>query len=189
MKTLSILLFTLLTANMTYAQVSAEYDKSVDFSNYKTFAFAPWQEGADKILNTIDQSTLQNAITSQLAERGITQVTGDETPALYVTIYIVIKNETSTTAYTTFNGGLGMGYGVGWGYGMGSATTTYSEDDYQVGTSVLDFYDYNTKKLLWQGVCQGTIEQNEGKRSKTIPRKVSEVMAKYPVQPINNKKK
>jgi len=184
-KQLSILLMLTFISSLAYSQVSSEYDKSVNFENYKTFAFAPWQAGSDKVLNSIDKNTIQTSITSDLAARGITKVDSADGPALYVTIYIVIKNEQSTTAYTTFNGGLGMGYGVGWGYGMGSATTNYQTDDYQEGTAVLDFYDFKTKKLLWQGTIQGVVK-SESKRDKTIPRKVNELMERYPVNPIKN---
>jgi hypothetical protein len=184
-KQVSILLILTFFTGLTYAQVSSEYDKSVDFSEYKTFTFAPWQAGSDKVLNDIDKNTIQTSLTSELAARGITKEDSTAGPALYVTIYIVIKNEQSTTAYTTFNGGLGMGYGVGWGYGMGAASTTYSEDDYQEGTAVLDFYDFKTKKLLWQGTIQGVVK-SESKRDKTIPKKVSELMERYPVNPTKN---
>lgn len=48
-------------SSLSYSQISSEYDKSVDFSNYKTFTFAPWQAGSDKVLNDIDKNTLETA--------------------------------------------------------------------------------------------------------------------------------
>ena len=72
--------------------------------------------------------------------------------------------------------------GVG-GAGFGSSTTTYSENDYTVGTLVMDIYDAETKSLIWQGVSQATIQENAEKRDKTIPKKVKKLMAKYPVKP------
>ena len=125
---------------------------------------------------------------AEFTARGMTYKESDADAI--VTLYIVIDNKTSTTAYTDFNGGMGMGYGYGagfarpaWGWGMGSATTTYSEEDYQVGTFVVDVYDTKSKKLIWQGVSQKTINENASKRAKTIPKGVTKIMKNYPVKP------
>ena len=167
----------------SFAQVNSDSDKSIDFSKYKTYAFAGWQKGSDKVLNDLDKGRLQNAFKEEFTKRNMTLVT--ENPDAYVSLYIVIDNKTSTTAYTDFNGGMGMGMGVrgaAWGWGMGSATTTYSEDDYQEGTLVVDVYDGTTKKLSWQGTSQSTIQAKTSKRDKTIPKKVSKLMANYPIE-------
>ena len=177
------LLVMLVFSQYAFSQISADYDKSVDFSKYKTYTFAPWQKGSDQVVNQIDQGTIMTAFKSELGSRGLSMVDSSAGPDLIITFYVVIKNETSTTAYTQYNGGLGLGYGAAWGYGMGSATTTYSEDDYQEGTFVVDFYDAKTKKLLWQGTIQGVVKK-ASKRGKTIPKKVSQLMNKYPVDPV-----
>ena len=125
----------------------------------------------------------------ELTIRGMTY--DESNPDVGITLYIVIENKTSTTAYTNYNGGMGYGMGRygGWGYGgmgmgMGSATTTYSENDYQQGTTVIDFYDEGTKKLVFQGVFSKKVTENPKKRDKTIPKNVKKLMAKYPVKPI-----
>ena len=163
------------------AQVTADYDKTVDFTKFKTYTIAGWQKDSDSLLNDIDKKTLLAALSSELASRNLTLASSDATPDIIITLYLVIKNETSISAYTDYNGGLGYGYGARWGYGMGSATTTYSENDYQVGTLVLDMYDGTTKSLLWQGVSQSTINAKANNRDKTIPKKVAALMKKYPV--------
>jgi len=165
----------------SHSQVTCDYDKTIDFSKYHTYFFAGWQDGSDSILNDIDQDRLQSAFKDEFSKRNMNPVT--ESPDAYLTLYIVIDNDTSTNAYTDFTGGMGMGVGAaGWGWGMGSATTTYSEDDYQEGTLVADVYDGATKKLIWQGVSQSTVQKKASKRDKTIPKKVRKLMAKYPVE-------
>lgn len=165
----------------SFAQVTSDYDKSIDFTKYKTYAFAGWQKGSDKILNDLDKGRLQDAFKEEFSKRNMTLVT--ENPDAYVTLYLVIDNKTSTTAYTDYNGGMGMGVrGAAWGWGMGSSTTTYSEDDYKEGTLVVDVYDGTTKKLAWQGTSQSTVQAKASKREKTIPKKVSKLMAKYPIE-------
>ncbi len=84
--------------------------------------------------------------------------------------------------------GMGYGYGIGyrpaWGWGTGYSTTTYSENDYRVGTFVVDVYDAKTKKLVWQGVTQKTIKENASKRARTIPKGIAKLMKRYPIDKI-----
>ena len=97
----------------------------------------------------------------------------------------MVDSKTSTTAYTTYTGGMGYGYGRwGWGMGtgMGTSTTSFSEDDYLEGTIVVDFYDESTKNLVWQGVLTKKVTENPQKREKTTPKNVSKLMKKYPVK-------
>jgi hypothetical protein len=78
------------------------------------------------------------------------------------------------------------GYGPGWGWGMGHATTTFNTYDYKVGTLVVDVFDAKEKKLIWEGIGQGTINDNLKKRDENIPKAVAEIMKEYPVEPLNN---
>jgi hypothetical protein len=168
---------------LAYSQVTADYDKTVDFSRYKTYSFAGWQENSDQLLNDLDKARLQNAFKEEFSKRNMSLVEGPSDAI--VTLYIVIDNKTSTTAYTNYIGGMGYGRaGWGWGMGMGSSTTSYSENDYKVGTLVIDVYDGSTKKLVWEGVSQNTIQENPQKREKTIPKKAAKLMQKYPVKPV-----
>jgi hypothetical protein len=182
------MLLAYLINTQAYSQVTADYDKTVDFSKYKNYSFAGWQENSDKLLNDLDKARLQNAFKEEFSKRNMSYVEG--TADAIVTLYIVIDNKTSKTAYTNYMGGMGYGragWGYGYGYGMGmgmaSSTTTYSENDYQVGTLVVDVFDGSSKKLAWEGVSQSTIQENPQKREKTIPKKVAKLMKKYPVQP------
>ena len=102
-----------------------------------------------------------------------------------VSLFIVVDQKTSTTAYTNYYGGGGYGrysrYGGGWGYGH--ATTTYSESDYLEGTLVMDVFDGESKEQVWQGVATSTVAENPKKREQGIPKKINALMKKYPVQP------
>ncbi|WP_194767735.1 DUF4136 domain-containing protein [Tamlana sp. I1] len=189
MKFLSIPFIALLLSVSAFAQVKSDYDKSIDFTKYKTYSFAGWEKDSDKILTDFDKKRITDAMKSQFDSRGLKLVqTGGDAA---VTLYIVVNNKTSTTAYTDFNGGMGYGMGRwGWGYGMGmgtgmvSATTTYNEDDYKEGTFVVDMYDEGSKKLVWQGVITSVVNEKPKKREKTIPRKIKKLMKSYPVKPI-----
>lgn len=178
---------TVLFLSSAFSQVTADSDKSVDFSKYKSFSFAGWQNDSDKLVNDIDKKRLRDAFESEFSSRGLNIVT-DNADAV-VTLYLVVDNKTSVTAYTDYTGGLGYGVRAGWGMGvggvgMGTATTTYNEDDYQVGTLVVSIYDASTKNMIWQGTSQSTVQEKASKREKTIPKKVAKLMKKYPVEPV-----
>ncbi len=136
--------------NLSFAQVNSDYDKSTDFSKYKTYTFAGWQKNSDQLLNDLDKKRVLEAFKAEFASRNMTLVTENGDAA--VSLYLVIDNKTSTTAYTNYTGGMGYGVGMGRGWGMGvggvglgSSTTTYSNDDYKEGTLVVDLYDATSK--------------------------------------------
>lgn len=174
---LSLALF--LFASHLQAQVTADFDKSIDFSKYKTYSFLGWQNDSDKLLNDFDRKRLQEAFRSEFDARNLKFVeSGGE---MSVSLFIFVTEKTDVTAYTNYNGG--MGYrGAAWGYGSGSSTTTVSETDYLVGTLVMDCYDTKEAKLIFQGINQKTIQENPAKRDKTIPKAVAKLMKKFPLK-------
>jgi len=176
-----------LFSNLLFAQVKSDYDKEADFTKFKTYTFRGWEKNSDQILNDIDKKRILDAFQHELTIRGMT---ADNTnPDVGITLFIIVENKTSKTAYTNYNGGMGYGMGRygGWGYGgmgMGSSTTTISENDYQEGTIVIDFFDESTKNLVWQGILTKEITAKPNKREKTIPKNVAKLMYKYPIKPI-----
>ena len=162
-------------------KVVADMDQSVDFSKYETYSFLGWQDDSDKILNDFDKKRIRDAFISEFEARGMKPV--KENGDMDVSLFIVVDQKTSTTAYTNY---YGSGYGGynryrgGWGYGH--ATTTYSESDYLEGTLVMDVFDGTSKDQVWQGIATSTITENPDKREKTIPNKINALMKKFPVQ-------
>lgn len=119
MKTLRISFFVTLVATITSCstvKVVTDLDKTHDFSNYKTYNFLGWQADSDKILNDMDRKRLRDAFKSEFKVRGLELV--QENGDMAVSLYIVVDQKTSTTAYTSYYGGGGYGYGRyrgGWG--------------------------------------------------------------------------
>jgi len=180
-----MLLFVCLSNNVV-AQVKSDYDKNANFSEYKTYTFGGWVKDSDKILTDFDKKRITDALSNEFSSRGMSYVEsgGDAV----ITLFIVVNQKTSTTAYTNFNGGMGYygrrGWGMGYG-GMGlSATTTYNQNDYLEGTFVVDMYDSKSKELIWQGIITSVVKENPEKREKSIPKKVKKLMKKFPVKPM-----
>lgn len=183
MRIISLLLCLVIVAPLFGQKVTADYDKSTDFSKYKSYSFLGWQKDSDQLVNSFDKERLMNALKSEMAARGMTFVEsgGD----LAFTVYLVLNQETSTTAYTNYYGGTGYRYRRGgYGWGNGYATTSYSENDYIKGTLVVDFLDNATQDLVWQGVASGTVTEDPEKREKKIPKTIKKLMKKYPVDPV-----
>ncbi|MEM8895697.1 MAG: DUF4136 domain-containing protein [Bacteroidota bacterium] len=165
----------------TAQKVTADMDKEVDFSKFKTYKFLGWQDDSDKLINELDQRRLRDAFKNELSSRSLTYSDGDADIA--ISLFVVTENKTSTTAYTDYYGGYGRYRRGPWGWGGGFASTTYQESDYVQGTLVMDVYDESTGSLAWQGVVSGAVSDNPQRREKTIPKTIKKLMKKYPVKP------
>ena len=170
-------------------KITSDYDKTVDFTQYKTAEYYGWEENSNKILTRFDQERIEKAFGEEFQKRNIKfveQGKGD----IVVSLYIVTEQKQQTTATTTgVGGGYGgyYGYGPGYGWGGGMSTTTYNTYDYTVGTLLISVYDAKEKKLVWQTRADGEVEENPEAREKSIPYMAAKMMAKYPVKPVSNK--
>lgn len=174
-------------AGCSSLKVTSDMDGSVDFNKYKTYQYYGWQKDSEKLLNDLDKKRIEQAFGKEFGIRGLTYV--ENNGDLIVTLLIVTEKKTQTTSNTTsMGGGYGgyyggyHGYGPGWGWGGGHATTTYHTYDYKVGTLVADVFDAKEKRLIWEGVGQGTIKDNPKNRDNNIPKVVEAIMKKYPVE-------
>ena len=164
-------------------KVTSDSDKSTDFSQYKSFSFLGWQNDSDKIMNEFDRKRMRDAFKSEFQKRNLqfVETGGDMT----ISLFIVVNQEKSVTAYTNHYGYGGYGrysrYGYGWG---GSSSTSYSENDYLKGTLVMDVFDEKSGDQIWQGVAVGTVQEKPEKREKSIPYTVSSLMKKFPIKPV-----
>ena len=186
----TILFFAMITiiSGSLIAQVKSDYDKNADFSKYKTYSFAGWEKNSGKILNDMDKERIYNDLKAEFAARGMKYVKsgGDAILALYV----VVQKKTSLSSYTDYTGGLGLtggwgwGMGAGWVGGMGTATTTYNKQDYNQGTLVVDLYDSQTKKMVWQGVITAVPKNNSKQRDRQFKIQIEKLMNRFPTKPV-----
>lgn len=178
---ISILIIALMSSCSTVKVVS-EVSKTIDSDKYKTYTFLGWQQGSSERLNDFDKQRIRDAFKSELSQRGLTyQESGAD---MAITLYVVIDEKTSVTAYTDLYDMPAFGgyyrFDHGWGYGY--ASTSFQENDYLEGTLVMDVFDASTKEQIWQGIAISTVVQNPQKREKTIPNKISILMNKFPIE-------
>jgi hypothetical protein len=128
MKKLYPILFLLpFIVSCSSTKFTSDYDKTVDFTKYKSLSYYGWAKDSDKILSQFDKERIEGAFAMEFINRGIElkQSGGD----IVVSLFIVVDAKTGRTAHTTHMGAGGYGYG-GWGWGMGHSQTTYNEYDY-----------------------------------------------------------
>jgi hypothetical protein len=170
-RTATYTLFLLALLGSTFAQhVQTDFDHQANFSQYKTYS---WQE--IKPPNSLWDARIKNAVDAQLAGKGWTQVASGGDVAV-VAIKTSQTQRTLQTFYDSFGGGWGWRrFGGG---GFGDSTTT--EQDYKVGTLVVDFYDAKTKQLIWRGSAQDTLSDKATKNEKNLDKGVTKMFKVFP---------
>jgi hypothetical protein len=164
----SIAFFLVMLGNALAQHVQTDFDHQANFSQYKTYS---WQEITPA--NSLWDARIKKAVDSQLTAKGWTEVPsgGD------VSIVAIKTTQTERTLNTFYNG---MGGGWRWrGFGgMGQSTTT--EQDYKEGTLVLDFYEGQTKKLIWRGSAEDTLSDKAEKNEKKLDKGVAKMLKGFP---------
>lgn len=158
--------------------VTADYDKEIDFAQYKTFSFLKWRDDNNKLINDFDKARLMKAVKAEMTDRNYTfQQSGGD---LAVSIYVILEDKTAYNSYTDYYGRYGYYYGTPWGWG-GPARTTVTKYNYTQGTVIFNVFDAKQKKLIWQGTAIGEIDNNPANKEKNIPKVVKETFNKYPI--------
>jgi Domain of unknown function (DUF4136) len=160
----AIAIITLMTIPSVAQQVKTDYDRSANFSQYKTYS---WTSVKSKDPLLVDR--IKGAVNSTLSAKGLTQVEsgGD----LSINAMEITKNQQTLN---TFYDGFG---GWRWG-GFGNTTTT--TDTYKVGTLVIDLFDSQSKGLVWRGSASDTLSSNSDKNIKNLNKGVEKMFKHFP---------
>jgi uncharacterized protein DUF4136 len=157
---LTVLTAVLVTACATQRpniRVMAAPDAS--FTSYHTFGF-PDQTGTDRGgYSTLITSYFKQAVREQMEARGYQYV--DANPDLLVNFY---ANAHERTVVHSSPRAPAFGY-YGYRYGLYDAWPMYDNEvhsvTYPVGTANVDVVDAQKRQLIWEGVAQGRIHQND----------------------------
>jgi hypothetical protein len=159
-----------------------DYDRAADFTVYRTYGF-PKETGTDRGgYSTLVTSYLKSAMSSQMEARGYKY--SAEHPDLLVNFYMNTRERTETRPDARAS--VGYGY-YGYRYGLYNAWPLYDEDrtvTYKVGTLNIDIVDAEKKQLVWEGVAEGRVSEDELQNPKVaINGVVTELMRQYPGRP------
>ncbi|WP_264522352.1 DUF4136 domain-containing protein [Flavobacterium sp. N1994] len=175
MKTLKFLPLLLLfaLASCDAIKVNSDYDKKVDFAQYKTFAF--YKNGIDKVeISDLDKKRILRSVDEALTAKGFTK---SETPDLLVNIF---TKEREQVDVNHFNAGWGYGWGYGWNPYFWGGNTSVSR--YTEGTLYIDLIDAKKKELIWQGDGEGVLTKDTNKKDEKIKEFVTKILEQYPPQ-------
>jgi Domain of unknown function (DUF4136) len=160
----------LFAATSPAQQVKTDYDRGVNFGQYKTYS---WEQVKTKDALEVDR--IKSAVNAALAARGWTQVDSGGDISI-VAMEITRNQQTLNTFYDGFGGGWGWRrFGAG---GLGEATTT--TETYKVGTVVVDLFDTKTKQLIWRGASSDTLSNNSDKNIKNLDKGVEKMFKNFP---------
>jgi len=180
-KMIPVLLFFILSSCGSSISVYSDFDKSVDFSQYRTYDFH--KKGIEKVqISDLDKKRILNAIDNEFSKKGMTK---SENPDLLVNIFTKEKQQVDVNSYYGY-WGYGWGYGYGWrgaGYGYGYPyywgghpyVNTSTE-----GTLFIALIDSKKNELVWQGEGVGYIDQDRSKKEAIINEFVAKILAQYP---------
>lgn len=173
MKAIKVLaiLFLFILGSCSSIRVNSDYDKSVDFSQYKTYAFH--KRGIDRVeISGLDKKRILNAIDVELGKKGMTK---SENPDLLVNIFTKERERIDVDQYYA-------GWGYGWGYGWNPylwGGRTYVSS-YVEGTLYIDLIDAKKKELVWEGEGVGYLTENRERKESQINEFVAKILAQFP---------
>jgi len=193
MKTLrntALLLMTSLALVPLRAQTATDFDKSVDFTQFKTYAWSTpdIQVGNNPTYKSgLITKNIETSLTDELARRGLTM--NAENPDLLVGFHTYTEKKVDSYGsvapspmYYPF------GYRAGWRYyPYGFANWPYAWNgnfrnvQYTEGTLIIDVVNARTKQLIWRGSAEGNVS-DPNRLEKEISRGIHKIMKEYPVK-------
>jgi hypothetical protein len=166
LQALAVLILGLLCAQGARAQkITMEFDQTIDFSKYKTFAIRDGQlNSRNPALNSpLVKKQIEADIQNDLAAKGLTLVTSGPSD-LNVRYTFGAARKTEIEAYP-----------AGW-YGFG---TRYVRVPYAEGTLVIDLRDPTTRSLVWRAIA-GEEKSDATKIQGKLDDMVKKSIDKYP---------
>ena len=172
----------LLASCASKPNIVSDYDHTIDFSQYKTYAFFNPMGIENPNYSSIYGSIFRSAISKEMESRGYKK---SDNPDLMINVSGRLEDKTRvTTTSDPYMGGGYYGYRRGaygtWG-GYGYGTTTHVSN-YTEGTINVDMVDRAQKRMVWEGVAVGRInEKRTNEQARTnINNGIQEMFSGYP---------
>ncbi len=177
-----IALFACATGCATVA-VSTDYDRSLDFGRYRTFAWLEEKQpltGDVRLDNSLLHTRLREAVDEVLAAAGF-EKTSSGKPDFRVGYHLSVEQRIDVSTLESH-----YGYGPGWNrVGYGPPTTVVTE--YEQGTLLIDVVDTSEDRLVWRGSAEGRVRESATpeEREARMREVVASVLADFPPAPGN----
>ena len=181
--TLLLAVTALLCSTAMAEKIRVHYDKSLDFSKFKTYGWAPHGAVAHPML-ALDAV---GAVEDELNARGLHKVA--ENPDLIIAFYGAVDSEVSMTSNNPIYNATGgippfdpsmtsPGDSLYWDSYYGNSTVVVYP-----GQLVIDLIDFKTKKLAWRGFAAEAISPNNpDKLMSEVNSTIKKLFKEYPVK-------
>lgn len=160
----------LLLGTITLAQnVTYDFDKTANFSKFKTYAWIPGTNLADEL----NHKRVVSAVDTQLAAKGLAKIEKSASPDVLVAYHATFDKALQITGFSSGWGGYRFG---------GNRTGSARAEEILVGTLAVDIVDARTKTIVWRGIATKDIDVNANgdRREKNINRAAEKLFKNYP---------
>jgi hypothetical protein len=171
----ALFLICFLCGGLQAQKIKVEYDKNLDFSKFKTFAWGP----LDAVARPLLAASIQGAIEEELTKRGLHKVGSN--PDVYLEMYGSVDSDMNVTYSNPLYSGMGgipsfdSGF-VMWGIMAGGTTAVTVHK----GQLVVDVIDASQKKLAWRGIATENLSDNKEKLVTQTNKAVEKMFQRYP---------
>lgn len=178
-----LLLLLVLAATGSFAQkVHVQFDKGVDFSKFKTYA---WLESKHPAQALWAQQVVAD-IDRQLSRKGLSRVDTGAHPDLEVVYNAGVKERTIVEGYSY---GYVLAeylysqiYGPSWFWPRPSSWVSEVEKN---GSLVVDLVNASSKDMVWRGVAGDTLSNSTKKNERKLNKAISKMFKRYPPRKTN----
>lgn len=170
---IGLILTGILLTSCATMRVAVNYDREVNFSEYKTFKFVfPRRESRERGKNPDPFFTrdIMNEIRPVMVDKGYTEAGKEEEADLLLHFYTYVENQRDYVPAT---------YHVG-RWGRVHRTSPGHVVHYKEGTLGIDIVDQKKKSLIWQGIGKGVLDRANPQKS--FVNAVEEVLSQFPPQ-------
>ena len=154
-----------------------DYDHSVRFGSYKTFAFIsdhPMILGSTSFpVSPLLEGRLTRAIQTSLESQGLVFSTDRETADLAISFTVGSREKISVDSYpSAYQGGYGRyGWGSGYYYGNDVSVRQYTQ-----GVLAIDLFDVKARRPVWHAKASQQITSKMQKKPESFIKKIVDSM-------------
>lgn len=168
-------LICILSPGVQAQKIKVEYDKNLDFSKFKSFAWGHH----DAVSRPTLALAIAGAIEEELTKKGLRKV--ESNPDVFIQMYGSVDTDVSVSYSDPLyigTGGVppfGSAFAM-WGYtpGVTTAVTVHK------GQLVVDIIDASQKKLAWRGMATEKLSDKKMKLIQQVNTAVEKMFQRYP---------
>ncbi|MFT3823721.1 MAG: DUF4136 domain-containing protein [Chitinophagaceae bacterium] len=159
-------------------EVTSDYDRRTDFSQYRTFAIDTFRQMEH--VSKLNSTGIIRAVQSELIQKGYIQ--NSYAPDMLVHISVILDNRKTAVAdsvdYYCY-GGYYRPYM--WPGGIGATGyITYDIGSYKEGSLIIDIVDADRRCLFWEGIGNKEIDRSTEDADLEIPVDIASILKTFP---------